>query len=69
MDLDSRNEKLSYRMRESQTRKIPYSLILGDQEKENKTISYRKHGEQLTTTVTIAEFLTLIHNEIDLKQR
>ncbi len=69
VDLDSRNEKLSYRMRESQTRKIPYSLILGDQEKENKTISYRKHGEQLTTTVTIAEFLTLIHNEIDLKQR
>ena len=39
VELDDRNEKLSYKMRESQTKKIPYTLILGDKEKESKSIS------------------------------
>ncbi len=64
VDLDERNEKLGYRMRESQTRKIPYSLILGDREQEEGTISYRKHGEQGTTTVTKDEFIQLIQEQI-----
>ena len=49
VELDSRDEKLGYRMRESQTRKIPYTLILGDKERDNKEISYRKFGSQETT--------------------
>ena len=44
VEVDARNEKLGYRMRESQTKKIPYTLVLGDNEKENKTVTYRKHG-------------------------
>ena len=35
VELDDRNEKLGYRLREAQTKKVPYTLILGDQEKEN----------------------------------
>ena len=47
VELDDRNEKLSYKMRESQTKKIPYTLILGDKEKESKSISFRKFGLSL----------------------
>ena len=69
VELDDRNEKLGYRLRETQTMKIPYTLILGDSERDNKTISYRIHGEQATTTVTVEEFINLINEEIKNKQR
>ena len=42
-ELDSRNEKLGYRLREAQTRKINYTLILGDNEKLDRTASYRDY--------------------------
>lgn len=63
-ELDDRNEKLGYRLREAQTAKVPYTLILGDAEKENQTISYRLHGDKDTTTVSKEEFVELIKNEI-----
>jgi len=63
-ELDDRNEKLGYRLREAQTSKVPYTLILGDSEKENKTISYRIFGEKDTITVSQAEFLQLLKEEI-----
>ena len=69
VELDDRNEKLGYRLRESQVKKIPYTLILGDQEKENKTISYRLFGSQETTTVSQEEFIKLIKEEIENKVR
>ncbi len=65
--LDDRNEKLSYKMRESQTKKIPLTLILGDNEKENNLISFRKFGKQETTTVNIDEFLETLNKCIDAK--
>ena len=52
VELDAREEKLGYRMRESQTRKIPYNLILGDKEKEEGFVSYRLHGSNETTTLS-----------------
>ncbi len=64
VELDSRDEKLSYKMRESQTRKIPYTLILGDKEKENNTISYRLHGKSETMTLSKEEFITMLNNQI-----
>ena len=64
VELDARNEKLGYRLRETQTRKIPYTIILGDQEKDNKTISYRLFGQKDTTTVSQEEFVKLICDEI-----
>ena len=51
-------------LREAQTTKVPYTLILGDAEKENQTISYRLHGEKDTTTLSKEEFVELIKNEI-----
>lgn len=67
VELDERNEKLGYRLREAQTEKIPYTLILGDQEKENSTISYRLFGQKDTTTVSKEKFVNLIKEEIDTK--
>ncbi len=69
VELDNRNEKLGYRLREAQTRKINYILILGDKEKTDNTISYRHHGEQETTTVSLEEFIKLIKEEIIAKKR
>ena len=68
VELDSRDEKLSYRMRESQTRKIPYTLILGDKERDNKEISYRKFGSQETTTLSQDEFISMMKEVIDNKE-
>lgn len=66
-ELDNRNEKLGYRMRESQTRKIPYTLIIGDKEVEDNSVSYRLHGEKETTTLSKEEFKKYIKNIIDTK--
>lgn len=66
--LDDRNEKLGYRLRESQTKKIPYTLILGDNEKNDKTISYRLFGEKETTTLSWDKFLKQVKEEVDKKK-
>lgn len=65
VELDSRDEKLSYRMRESQVQKIPYSLIIGDKEIENNQISYRRYGSDETITIKLEEFIDLLKNQID----
>lgn len=67
-ELDDRNEKLGYRLREAQQQKIKYTLILGDKEKEQRTISYRIHGTQETVTMKIEEFTNLLKNEIERKK-
>lgn len=58
--LDDRNEKLSYKMRESQVAKIPYTLILGDKEKEEGLVSYREFGSRETTTVSFEELVNIL---------
>ena len=67
VELDDRNEKLGYRLRDAVTKKINYVVILGENEKNDKTISYRLHGSQETTTVSLAEFITLLQEEIATK--
>ena len=65
--LDTRNEKLSYKMRDSQVKKVPITIILGDKEKENGDISYRLFGEKNTNTLKIAEFFELVKEKIKNK--
>lgn len=57
---DYREEKLGYKIREAQTQKIPYTLVIGDNEIANNTVTYRKYGSQEQVTVTIDEFVKLI---------
>ena len=66
--IDERDEKLGYKMRESQTKKIPITIILGDKEIENNSISYRKFGNEGTTTVAVDEFSKLVTECIKDKQ-
>ncbi len=67
--LDDRDEKLGYKMRELQTKKIPYILVLGQNEVDSNSISYRIHGSSDTTNVTRDEFMSLIKGEINEKNR
>ena len=66
-ELDSREEKLGYKMRESQTKKIPYTLVIGDNEVNNDMITYRKHGDKDSVSLSISDFIELIKNEIEIK--
>ena len=68
VDIDERAEKLGYRVREAQVKKIPYLIILGKQEAQDGTVSYRLHGQQNTTTVSKDEFLAMLKDEIATKK-
>ena len=61
--LDDRNEKLSYKMRESQIKKVPITVIIGDNEVKDNTISYRVFGSKETTTLKYDEFMEFIDSE------
>ena len=67
VELDARAEKLGYRMREGQVQKVPYLLVIGNNEKEENTVSYRLHGEQKTTTVSLDEFVEKVKTQIATK--
>ena len=68
VNLDDRDEKLGYKMRESVMKKIPYSIILGQKEVDNNNISYRKYGSEETVTVSTEEFIKLINDKIKGKE-
>ncbi len=69
VNLDDRNEKLSYKMRESQTKKNPITLILGDKEAENNTISYRKFGSTETYTLPKEIFIKTLKEAISARKQ
>jgi len=66
--LDSRNEKLGYRIREAQTNKIPVQLVLGDKEVENQTVNVRRFGKKEQETITVEELLMKLQKEIEDKE-
>ena len=68
VELDDRDEKLGYRMRESQTRKIPYTVVIGDKERDDGTVTYRKFSEKESTTVPVDEFIKMLREEIKNKK-
>ncbi|MCY7993050.1 threonine--tRNA ligase [Bacillus haynesii] len=57
VEVDIRDEKIGYKIREAQMQKIPYMLVVGDQEVENEAVNVRKYGEQKSETVAIADFI------------
>lgn len=62
---DYREEKMGYKIREAQTKKIPYTLVIGDKEVEGNLVTYRRHGSQEQVTVSAEEFVNCIlkHNK------
>ena len=67
-EMDDREEKLGYKIRESQTKKMPYTLVIGDNEKNEDKITYRKYGHKDTETVSTDEFIKMILEEIKNKE-
>lgn len=67
VSIDEREEKLGYKIREAQTNKIPFALVLGDQEMESDSVNIRRYGEKQTETMKADDFLTLIKEEIQNK--
>lgn len=68
VELDKRDEKVGYRMRESQTKKIPFTIVIGDNEVANNSVNYRLYGTEQTNSVSLDEFNLLIKQVIDSKQ-
>ena len=69
VNLDDRDEKLGYKIREALVKKYPYNLILGQKEVDSNKISYRHHGKEETITLELDEFINKIDNEIKTKER
>ena len=63
--IDARNEKTGKKIRDAETRKIPYMLIVGEKEEVEGTISVRKHGKGDLGTFTIDNFATMVNDEIN----
>ncbi|MCO7134577.1 threonine--tRNA ligase [Ligilactobacillus salivarius] len=63
--IDDRNEKMGYKIRQAQVNKIPYTLVIGDEEVSNGTVTVRKYGEEKTNTMTKAEFKNLLFEDIE----
>ena len=64
---DLRNEKVSYKIREHSHQKVPYIAVLGDKEIASGNVTYRRLGSQAQTTVSQAEFIAMLQQEIATK--
>jgi len=64
VEMDDREEKLGYKIREAQMQKIPYMLVLGDKELESGNVNVRKYGEQQSESIPFAEFLERLKEEV-----
>ncbi len=68
LEIDDRNEKIGYKIRESRLQKVPYMLIIGDNEVENKTLSVRMRGESGDLgSMSLEDFINRITGEVDSK--
>ena len=68
-EIDLRNEKIGFKIREAQVQKIPYMLVLGDKEAENGVVAVRKRGEGDIGQMTPDELLAKLREEIRTKAR
>ena len=64
VELDDRNEKMGYKIRASQTQKIPYQLVIGDKEVEEGTVTVRRYGSKETKSMSVEAYLEYVQREI-----
>ena len=67
VETDNRNEKIGFKIREANLRKIPVQLVIGKSEMENKEINMRRFGSQDSTTMELVKFIELITEEAKIK--
>ncbi|MFE4129548.1 threonine--tRNA ligase [Peribacillus sp. YIM B13482] len=64
VNLDTRDEKIGYKIREAQMQKIPYMLVVGDNEAKEGSVNVRKYGEQKSETIAFEDFVAAIKAEV-----
>ncbi|MBL7565073.1 threonine--tRNA ligase [Staphylococcus saccharolyticus] len=69
VEIDDRNEKMGYKIREAQMNKIPYQIVVGDKEVENNEVNVRQYGSENQKTLEKDEFIWSLVDEIRLKKR
>ena len=69
VEVDDREEKLGYKIREAQTKKIPYQLVVGDNEVKDNRLTYRRYGKTEQVNVSVEEFVEMIKDEIKTLKR
>ncbi len=67
-EVDGRNEKIGYKIREAQLEKIPYMLVIGDREVDSGAVAVRKRGEGDQGSIALDEFVKTVREEIELKR-
>ncbi|NQD64971.1 threonine--tRNA ligase [Bacillus haikouensis] len=65
IEIDDRNEKMGYKIREAQMSKVPYMLVLGDNEISDRAVNVRKYGEQKSETISLDQFVDEIKKEVN----
>ncbi len=68
VEKDLRNEKIGFKIREAQLQKIPYMIVLGEKEAENKTLAVRKRRSKETRTINIDTFIEEMNTQVEEKQ-
>lgn len=67
VDIDARSEKIGYKIREAQIKKIPYTLVIGEKEQFGKVVSVRKYGQGDVGKMGLDEFIGMLKREVDNK--
>ncbi len=68
VEVDDRNEKVGYKIRESQVKKTPYTLVVGDQEVADQTAAVRKYGEKDSETMSVQAFIEYLQQKVASKE-
>ena len=63
-EVDNRNEKMGYKIRESQTQKVPYTLVLGDEEMKNGSVNVRRYGTDEEISKSLDDFIKEIDADV-----
>ena len=69
IELDDRNEKMGYKIRQAQVMKVPYTLVVGDKEVSDNTVTVRKYGEEKTQTMSFDDFKKMLNEDIESYSR
>lgn len=64
MKVDDRNEKMGYKIREAQTQKVPYTVVVGDDELASASVSVRRYGEQDSMSQSVNMFISAIAADV-----
>ncbi|WP_240404097.1 threonine--tRNA ligase [Lactobacillus jensenii] len=68
-EVDFRNEKMGYKIRESQTQKVPYTLVLGDDEMNSNAVNVRPYGTEKQESMSLDQFINELQADVDSYSR